>query len=72
MTREPSNSRNEPWSRPVAKIKHVLAMLSVVAFGSAVGSSSHMPMTHAEFGAFFKKDVADNLELVKAAKIPTQ
>ena len=47
-------------------------MLSVVAFGSAVGSSSHMPMTHAEFGAFFKKDVADNLELVKAAKIPTQ
>jgi tripartite-type tricarboxylate transporter receptor subunit TctC len=31
-----------------------------------------MPMTLAEFGAFFKKDVADNLELVKAAKIPTQ
>ncbi len=31
-----------------------------------------MPMTLEEFGAFFKKDVADNLELVKAAKIPTQ
>jgi len=31
-----------------------------------------MPMTLAEFGAFFKKDIADNLELVKAAKIPTQ
>jgi tripartite-type tricarboxylate transporter receptor subunit TctC len=31
-----------------------------------------MPMTLAEFGTFFKKDVVDNLALVKAAKIPTQ
>jgi tripartite-type tricarboxylate transporter receptor subunit TctC len=31
-----------------------------------------MPMTLAEFDAFFKKDVADNLALVKTAKIPTQ
>jgi hypothetical protein len=31
-----------------------------------------MPMTMVEFGAFFKKDVANNLELVKAAKIPKQ
>ena len=31
-----------------------------------------MPMTLAEFGSFFKKDVAANLELVKAANIPRQ
>jgi tripartite-type tricarboxylate transporter receptor subunit TctC len=31
-----------------------------------------MPMTLAEFGAFFRKDVAANLELVKAAQIPRQ
>jgi len=31
-----------------------------------------MPMTLAEFGEFFKKDVANNLELVKAANIPRQ
>ena len=31
-----------------------------------------LPMTVAEFGAFFKKDIADNLALVKAAKIPVQ
>ena len=31
-----------------------------------------MPMTLAEFGAFFEKDVTANLELVKAAKIPRQ
>jgi tripartite-type tricarboxylate transporter receptor subunit TctC len=30
------------------------------------------PMTLAEFQAFFRKDVAANLELVKAAKIPVQ
>jgi len=29
-------------------------------------------MTLAEFVSFFKKDVAANLELVKAAKIPRQ
>ena len=31
-----------------------------------------MPMTVAEFGDFFKKDIAANLALVKAAKIPVQ
>lgn len=31
-----------------------------------------LPMTVAEFQAFFKKDVEANLELVKAANIPTQ
>ena len=31
-----------------------------------------MPMTLAEFDSFFKKDVATNLELVNAAKIPRQ
>ncbi len=31
-----------------------------------------MPMTVAEFEAFFKDDIAANLALVKAAKIPTQ
>ena len=31
-----------------------------------------MPMTVAEFGAFFKEEIAANLALVKAAKIPTQ
>ena len=31
-----------------------------------------MPMTLAEFNAFFRKDVAANLELVKAANIPRQ
>jgi tripartite-type tricarboxylate transporter receptor subunit TctC len=31
-----------------------------------------MPMTLAEFGSFFKKDVAANLELVQAANIPRQ
>ena len=31
-----------------------------------------MPMTLAEFGEFFKKDVAANLALVEAAKIPKQ
>lgn len=31
-----------------------------------------LPMTQAEFQAFFKKDIDANLELVKAANIPTQ
>jgi hypothetical protein len=31
-----------------------------------------MPMTMAEFGEFFKKDVAANLALVKAANIERQ
>jgi tripartite-type tricarboxylate transporter receptor subunit TctC len=31
-----------------------------------------MPMTPAQFAAFLKDDVAANIEVVKAAKIPTQ
>jgi tripartite-type tricarboxylate transporter receptor subunit TctC len=31
-----------------------------------------MPMTLAEFGRFYRDDVAANIALVKAAKIPTQ
>ena len=31
-----------------------------------------MPMTVAEFGKFYRDDVAANIALVKAAKIPTQ
>jgi tripartite-type tricarboxylate transporter receptor subunit TctC len=31
-----------------------------------------MPMTHEQFGKFFKDDVAGNVALVKAANIPTQ
>jgi tripartite-type tricarboxylate transporter receptor subunit TctC len=31
-----------------------------------------LPMTQAQFQDFFKKDIAANLELVKAANIPTQ
>jgi hypothetical protein len=31
-----------------------------------------LPMTMAEFGEFFKKDVAANLALVKAANIERQ
>jgi tripartite-type tricarboxylate transporter receptor subunit TctC len=38
----------------------------------AAVSVDPMPMTLAEFGSFFKKDVAANLELVKTAKIPRQ
>jgi tripartite-type tricarboxylate transporter receptor subunit TctC len=31
-----------------------------------------MPMTLAQFGKFYRDDVAANIALVKAAKIPTQ
>ena len=31
-----------------------------------------MPMTLSEFGSFFKKDVAANMELVQAANMPRQ
>ena len=54
-----------------AEIMKALALPSVQERLTAVGVDP-MPMTLAEFGAFFKKDVANNLELVKAAKIPTQ
>jgi len=54
-----------------AEVMKALAVPSVREKLVAVGVDP-MPMTLAEFGTFFKKDVADNLDLVKAAKIPTQ
>ena len=54
-----------------AEIMKALELPSVKERLAAIGVDP-MPMTQAEFGAFFKKEVADNLELVKAAKIPTQ
>jgi tripartite-type tricarboxylate transporter receptor subunit TctC len=54
-----------------AEIMKALELPSVKERLAAIGVDP-MPMTQAEFGAFFKKDVANNLELVKAAKIPTQ
>lgn len=54
-----------------AEIMKALEVPSVKERLAAIGVDP-MPMTQAEFGAFFKKDVANNLELVKAAKIPTQ
>lgn len=54
-----------------SEIMKALAVPSVKERLAAVGVDP-MSMTLVEFGAFFKKDVANNLELVKAAKIPTQ
>src|SRR3954467_5264399 len=54
-----------------AEVKKALGVPAVQEKLVAIGVDP-MPMTLAEFGAFFKKDIADNLELVKAAKIPTQ
>lgn len=54
-----------------AEITKALAVPSVQERLTTIGVDP-MPMTMAEFGEFFKKDVANNLELVKAAKIPTQ
>jgi tripartite-type tricarboxylate transporter receptor subunit TctC len=54
-----------------AEVTKALALPAVQERLVAIGVDP-MPMTLAEFGAFFKKDIADNLELVKAAKIPTQ
>lgn len=54
-----------------AEIMKALALPAVQDRLTAVGVDP-MPMTMTEFGAFFKKDVANNLALVKAAKIPTQ
>lgn len=53
------------------EIMKALALPAVRERLAAV-SVEPMPMTLAEFGSFFKKDVAANLELVKAAKIPKQ
>lgn len=54
-----------------AEIMKALALPAVQEKLAAIGVDP-MPMTLAEFGEFFKKDVANNLELVKTAKIPTQ
>jgi tripartite-type tricarboxylate transporter receptor subunit TctC len=54
-----------------AEVMKALASPAVQERLAAIGVDP-MPMTLSEFGAFFRKDVADNLELVKAAKIPTQ
>ena len=53
------------------EIMKALAVPAVQDRLTAVGVDP-MPMTMTEFSAFFKKDVANNLELVKAAKMPTQ
>ncbi len=53
------------------EVMKALAVPDVQQRLAAVGVDP-MPMTLAEFGAFFKKDVAANLELVKAAKIPRE
>jgi tripartite-type tricarboxylate transporter receptor subunit TctC len=53
------------------EVVKALALPAVQARLAAVGVDP-MPMTLAEFGDFFKKDVAANLELVKAAKIERQ
>ena len=54
-----------------AEIMKALALPSVKERLAAVGVDP-MPMSQAEFSAFFKQDISNNLELVKAAKIPTQ
>lgn len=54
-----------------AEIMKALELPSVKERLAAIGVDP-MPMTQAQFAEFFKKDVANNLALVKAAKIPTQ
>jgi tripartite-type tricarboxylate transporter receptor subunit TctC len=54
-----------------AEVTKALALPAVQERLAAIGVDP-MPMTLAEFGAFFKKDVASNLALVEAAKIPRQ
>ncbi|HZP75678.1 MAG TPA: tripartite tricarboxylate transporter substrate-binding protein [Pseudolabrys sp.] len=53
------------------EVMKALALPAVQQRLAAVGVEP-MPMTLAEFDAFFKKDIAANLELVKTAKIPKQ
>jgi tripartite-type tricarboxylate transporter receptor subunit TctC len=48
-----------------------LALPAVQARLAGIGVEP-LPMTVAEFQDFFKKDIAANLELVKAGNIPTQ
>lgn len=53
------------------EVTKALATPAVKERLAAVGVEP-MPMTLNEFGAFFKRDVAGNLELVETAKIPRQ
>jgi tripartite-type tricarboxylate transporter receptor subunit TctC len=53
------------------EVTKALATPAVKERLAAVGVEP-MPMTLKEFGAFFKKDVTGNLELVETAKIPRQ
>ena len=53
------------------EIVKALALPAVQARLAGVGVEP-LPMTQAQFQDFFKKDVAANLELVKAANIPVQ
>ncbi len=54
-----------------AEVAKALALPDVQQRLAAVGVEP-FPMTLAEFDAFFKKDIAANLALVEAAKIPKQ
>jgi tripartite-type tricarboxylate transporter receptor subunit TctC len=54
-----------------AEVMKALALPAVQERLAGVGIEP-MPMTLAEFDSFFKRDVAANLELVEAAKIPKQ
>jgi len=54
-----------------AEVTKALAVPAVQERLAAI-SVDPMPMTLEEFGAFFKKDVAANLELVKTANMPRQ
>jgi tripartite-type tricarboxylate transporter receptor subunit TctC len=53
------------------EVMKALALPAVQARLAGIGVE-RLPMTVAEFQAFFKKDIAANLELVKAGNIPTQ
>jgi tripartite-type tricarboxylate transporter receptor subunit TctC len=51
------------------EVAKALALPAIKERLTAIGVEP-MPMTFKEFGSFFEKDVAGNLELVKSAKIP--
>ena len=55
----------------ITQVISALALPSVQERLAKIGVEK-LPMTVAEFDRFFKDDVANNLELVKAANIPRQ
>jgi tripartite-type tricarboxylate transporter receptor subunit TctC len=67
----PANTPHAVAEKLHDEVMKALAVPDVQQRLAAVGVDP-MPMTLEEFGAFFKKDVAANLELVKAAKIQRQ